>query len=169
MGAAQHDGHVRDDGPAGLGVGQGRRRQFVVRGGHRGNVAARFKECAQGREVRWRQEEIDERETGAEAVEFAGIFPDEATHERDGPVRMFPLELGHVGQARIDLVLGLLAHDAGVQQKQGGVAGVFHGPEAGGFQQRGRAQGVGLVHLAADGPEMVGGRRQERRAGATGP
>ena len=164
VGAAEDDGQVRNDGAVGKGVREGRRQ--VVSGGFGGEGgAAGLEIVAQGGEVGRRQEEIDEREAFAQAREFAGILADEAAHEGDDEAGVLLLEFGDVGQARVDLVLGLLADDAGVEQEEGGFAGVGDGAVADRFQQGGGAQGVGLVHLAADGPEIVGRGSQGAAAG----
>jgi hypothetical protein len=54
-----------------------------------------------------------------------------------------------------DLVLGTLAHHAGVQQQQVGLPRVPHRRIAPGFQCLAHAAGVGAVHLAADVPQVI--------------
>ncbi len=126
-------------------------------------MAARMQKIQQRRKIGGGQEEIDEGEACAEIGEFARILADEAPHEGDDEGGILLLEFGDVRQARVDLVFGLLAHDAGVEEQKAGVAGMGNGAEAGGFQSGGGAQGIGLVHLAPDGPEVVGWRRSRGR------
>jgi hypothetical protein len=83
-------------------------------------------------------------------------------------VRFELLERAPFTQQRIDLVLGLLAHRAGVHEQDVGFGRIVRGLKSGaGFEHVAHAGRVVLVHLAAESFDVVaaGHRGVEGKSG----
>ena len=76
-------------------------------------------------------------------------------HRHDRAVTVRPLDLRQLPEARVQLLLGALAHAAGVDDDHVGVHGILRRLEAGLLQQPGHALGVVHVHLAAERFDQV--------------
>jgi hypothetical protein len=113
--------------------------------------------------VRRAQEEIDEREATLEA---RGILADQATHDHEGRLRVLAFEWLEGTEASDRFVFGTLSHYAGVQEHQVGLRRPARGGPSQGVELFCDSPGVGLVHLAADGPDVVlhGNSRYKNRA-----
>ena len=84
----------------------------------------------------------------------------------DGDLHSFALALRRreVAKGSVELVVGVLAHRAGVDDDdvRGGAVGAH---VAGGFERAAQPLGVVHVHLAAEGAHLVGADRRGRVAG----
>ena len=93
------------------------------------------------------------RETAAQVV---GAGADHAAGEgQHGIGALFAERLGQIEGAG-NLVLSGLPDDAGVEDNDVGVSGAVNGGQPQLLQRRPQALGVGGIHLAADGPDVIG-------------
>ena len=86
---------------------------------------------------------------------LVALDADHAAHEVDGEIGVGGLERFEGAEAADGFVFGALAHDAGVEDDDLSVFGTGGGLIALLFEGRGDALGVGDVHLAAFGPDVV--------------
>ena len=85
----------------------------------------------------------------------AGLDADHAAHERHGAVGFALLPRLEAAQFADGLVLGALAHHAGVEHDDVGLVEAVGRPVADLLQLGGDVVGIGHIHLAADGPDVV--------------
>ncbi len=100
------------------------------------------------------EEEVDDGIALLEVVDGA-LVADHAAHHGDEEIGTRALGVFEQGKLAVGALLGLFADTARVEHDEiGGVyAGGFVPAEA--VEDAGDALGVGLVHLAADGPDVV--------------
>jgi hypothetical protein len=100
-----------------------------------------------------RREDVHEGEAGPQL--FIRANADQAAHQVDDQARVALLERAQGIQPAVSLVLGRLAHHAGVEHDHVGLVGLAGRRIAEAFQGRPDALGIGHVHLAAFGPNVV--------------
>ena len=92
---------------------------------------------------------------GKAPLQFLRLCADHASHQGENLARLLGLDGLHHAQRADDLVLGALAHDAGVEHHHVGLGGVERRTQPGLVEGRGEGFRVGLVHLTADCPDVV--------------
>ena len=98
---------------------------------------------------------VDKRETRHDRVVAAsGVRPDHATHDRDPQIGIGLFEPLERAQLGLRLVFRVLAHRAGVEHDQIGVAGMISWFQPESAQTRRQLGAIGAVDLAADGPDV---------------
>ena len=117
MGAAQHDGDVSHHGPSGMRIGQGRGQASLCRNGGESTLTLLTQKLLQGPQVGWRQEKIYIWELLPQGGVFLRDTTDQAPHKGHDAVRIMPLEFRDVAETPVDLVLGLLTHNTGIQEQ----------------------------------------------------
>ena len=88
----------------------------------------------------------------------------EAAADGDLHALVLALGAGEVAEGAVELVVGVLAHGAGVDDDDVGLSAVG-ADVAGGFERSAEPLGVVHVHLAAEGAHLVGARTRQRRRG----
>ena len=126
---------------------------FAFDGGHLGVDLRLAQVIDQGRRFAGRHEHIDK----GIAIEqlLAGLDADHAAHERDSAVRFGAFPGFEAAQLAGCLVFGALADDTRVEHDHVGVVELVGGAVADLFKLGGHVVGIGHVHLAADGPNVV--------------
>ena len=97
-------------------------------------------------------EDIDLREA---LLKVIGFEADHAAHERDLESGLLALEFADAAELGVGAVLGVLAHAAGVEHDDVGSLDAVGRFEADAVEARCELFAICLVHLAADGPEVV--------------
>ena len=100
------------------------------------------------------------------AQDGVAVLLRQAAADGDLHVRVGLLARREVAEVAVQLVVGVLAHRAGVEHDDVGVGAVGGALVSGGLQQPGQPLGVVHVHLAAVGADLIGARgaRRERAA-----
>ena len=98
------------------------------------------------------QEQVD---IGEAAGQLVSAGADHAAGEGQNGVGPLFTQGLHQVEVAGDLVLGGLADDAGIEHHHIGVGGTGRGSKAQLLQRRPQSLGVGGVHLAADGPDVI--------------
>ena len=93
---------------------------------------------------------------GKALFQFGGLRADHAAHQGQHPVGPALFQGADTPQVAHHLILGPLADDAGIEDDDIGGLGVGRRAQAQLFQGRPQAFRVGLVHLAADSPNVKG-------------
>jgi hypothetical protein len=88
-------------------------------------------------------------------VQFRPVARGEAAGDGYLQVRLLSLPPGQQSERADDPVLGALSHDAGVEYHDVRLVHPGHVLVSGSGEQPGDSPGFCLVHLAADGPEVV--------------
>ena len=91
---------------------------------------------------------------GEASSQLVGLGANHTTHQSQYPVRLLFLQGVHHPQVADDFILGALPDYAGVQDDYIGGIGIIHRAKAQLFQRRAQPLRVGLVHLAADSPDV---------------
>ncbi len=86
---------------------------------------------------------------------FVSAHAHQAAHQVDHQIRVFLFKRLERAEAAVGLVLGGLAHDAGVQNDDIRLLSGFGVGIAQMLERRPHALGIGHVHLAALGPNMI--------------
>ena len=101
-----------------------------------------------------RHEHVYMRKTSAQLR--AGLDADHAAHQRQSTVRPVPLPRLEVAGLSDALVFRALPHYAGVEYNDIGIVHCLGRSITDPLQFRGHMVGVGNIHLAADGPNVIG-------------
>ena len=158
----------RDGNPSGVGrfAGGGQRRRKLLQclgDFDLGNlvVTGPVEQRRQRSDVVGAEHDVDPRRLAQHRV---FVFLGQAAAHRDLHVRVAALTRGQMAEVAVELVVGVLAHRAGVEDHHIGVGAVGRAPVARRLQQARQPLRIVDVHLTSVGADLVGAARRQRRA-----
>ena len=161
-----------DGNPSGIGGFAGarqRRRKLLQRLGdfHLGDfvVPGPVEQRGQRSDVMRAEYDVDPRHLAQQRL---SVLLGQAAADRDLDVGIAALARSQMAEVAVQLVVGVLAHRAGVEDHHIGVGALGGAPVAGRLEQARQPFGVVDVHLAAVGADLVGAHRLRhgRRSGS---